>query len=211
MKKTLLALGTTLLMAAGSASAQTYYYDYGYGSDPYYYSYDSDRDGVQDRYDRYDNRYDPYDNRYDRYEYRYPVYSTSTYRGTGTGRYGDRDCDGVPNRYDRNDRYDYRSYDRDCDGIPNRFDRIDNRTYRARYSYVAPSRYYAPYGYRYSTYSVGGYLPRGYYGSTYYIDYRPYGLSPPPYGYSWVRVGNDVYMVRTSNGLIAEVVYSLFR
>jgi Ni/Co efflux regulator RcnB len=213
MKKTLLALGTTLLMAAGSASAQTYYYDYGYRNDPYYATYDSDRDGVQDRYDRYDNRYDRYDSRYDRYEYRYPVYSTTTYpRGSRYTTYsGDRDCDGVPNRYDRYDSYDRQRYDRDCDGVPNRFDRVDNRTYRARYSYSSPSRYAYPYGYTYgTTYSVGSYLPRGYYGSSYYIDYRPYGLSAPPYGYQWVRVGNDVYMVRTSNGLINEIVYSLF-
>jgi len=212
MKKTLLALSTTLLLAAGSASAQTYYYDYGYGNDPYYYTYDSDRDGVQDRYDRYDNRYDRYDYRYDRYDERYPVYSTTTTypRGSRYTRYSnDRDCDGIPNRYDTHDSYS--AMDRDCDGIPNRFDRVDDRTYRARYSYVAPSRYVVPYGYRYQTYNVGSYLPRGYYGSSYYVDYRPYGLSPPPYGYTWVRVGNDVYMVRNSNGLIAEVVYSLFR
>ena len=158
MKKTLLALSSALLLAAaGSAAAQTYYYDYGYGRDPQYYSYDSDRDGIQDRYDRNNTR------------------------------------------------------DRDCDGIPNRFDRVDDRTYRARMSYVSPSRYVTPYGYRYQTYSVGNYLPRGYYGSSYYVDYRPYGLSAPPYGYQWVRVGNDVYMVRTSNGLINEIVYSLFR
>jgi Ni/Co efflux regulator RcnB len=203
MKKTLLALTSTLLLAAGSASAQTYYYDYGYGDDPQYYSYDSDRDGVSDRYDRYDNRYDRYDDRYDRYDNRYRVYSDT--------RYGDRDCDGVPNRYDYNDSR-YRTRDRDCDGIPNRFDRIDNRTYRARVSYTAPSRFVMPYGYRYQTYSVGSRLPSSYYyGNTYYVDYRPYGLTPPPYGYHWVRVGNDVYMVRNNNGLIAEVVYSLFR
>ena len=208
MKKTLLALGTTLLLAAGSASAQTYYYDYGYGQDPYYYSYDSDRDGVEDRYDRYDNRYDRYDDRYDRYDNRYRVYSDTRY-GNGE-RYSDRDCDGVPNRYDYNDSRNYN--DRDCDGVPNRFDRIDNRTYRARVSYTAPSRYVIPYGYRsYRTYSVGSRLPSAYYSSNYYVDYRPYGLSPPPYGYNWVRVGNDVYLVRNNSGLIAEVVYSLFR
>jgi Ni/Co efflux regulator RcnB len=207
MKKTILALTSALLLAgASAASAQTYYYDYGYGSDPYYYDYDSDRDGVVDRLDRYDNRYSTYDDRYDRYDDRY-VYSRSD-------RYGrmsrDRDCDGLSDRYDRNDRYNAR--DRDCDGIPNRFDRIDDRTYRAVVRYYAPTRYYAPYGYRYGrTYTVGSYLPRSYYGSSYYVDYRPYGLSPPPYGYQWVRVGNDVYLVQTRNGLIMEAVMSLFR
>jgi Ni/Co efflux regulator RcnB len=206
MKKTILALTSALLLAgAGAATAQTYYYDYGYGQSPQYWSYDSDRDGVEDRYDRYDNRYDRYDDRYDRYDDRY-AYS-SRYNDRAMTR--DRDCDGVPNRYDYNDRYNAR--DRDCDGIANRFDRIDDRTYRARTRYSAPTRYYAPSGYRYQVYDVGTYLPRGYYGSSYYIDYRPYGLSPPPYGYRWVRVGNDVYMVQTRNGMIVEAVLSLFR
>ncbi|SOD29783.1 hypothetical protein SAMN05518800_5384 [Variovorax sp. YR752] len=35
--------------------------------------------------------------------------------------YGDRDRDGVPNRYDR---------DRDNDGVPNRYDRNPNNPYR---------------------------------------------------------------------------------
>jgi len=35
--------------------------------------------------------------------------------------YGDRDRDGVPNRYDR---------DRDNDGVPNRYDRSPNNPYR---------------------------------------------------------------------------------
>lgn len=34
--------------------------------------------------------------------------------------YGDRDRDGVPNRYDR---------DRDGDGVPNRYDRAPNHPY----------------------------------------------------------------------------------
>lgn len=189
MKKTAIALALLLAGAAGGAAAQSYYYDndyYDYDDRVIYYESDVDRDGISDRYDRYDNRYRRTDSRYLR----------------------DRDCDGVPDRYDYNDSRNVR--DRDCDGVPNRFDRINDRTYRARQSYYAP-RYAAPYGYRYAQYSVGSYLPRGYYGSSYYVDYRPYGLSPPPYGYTWVRVGNDVYLTSTRTGLIAEVIYSLFR
>ena len=189
MNKTAIALASALLLAgaSGSAAAQSYYDDGRYYDDRViYYESDMDRDGISDRYDRYDNRYSRTDRRYSR----------------------DRDCDGVPDRYDYNDRRNVR--DRDCDGVPNRFDRIDDRTYRARQSYSAP-RYVAPYGYRGTSFSVGSYLPRDYYGSSYYIDYRPYGLAPPPYGYSWVRVGNDVYLTSTRTGLIAEVIYSLFR
>ena len=57
---------------------------------PIYYQgarryHDRDRDGIPDRYDRYDNR------------------------ARSHGPYGDRDHDGIPNRYDRHDnrRYGY--------------------------------------------------------------------------------------------------------
>ena len=48
----------------------------------------------------------------------YSVGVTSGYRG---GAYGDRDLDGIPNRYDR---------DRDGDGVPNRYDRRPDNPYR---------------------------------------------------------------------------------
>lgn len=181
MRKIVIAIASVLLLsgAAGSASAQNRH-----GNDSYWS--DVDRDGIADRYDRYDNRY-----------------------GRGDARYvRDRDCDGLPDRYDRNDRRS--RHDRDCDGVPNRFDRIDNRTYQARTRYQGP-RYIAPRGYHEYRYRVGARLPSGYWGNAYYIDYRPYGLAPPPYGYRWNRVGNDVYLVSTRDGLIAEVIYSLFR
>jgi hypothetical protein len=41
---------------------------------------------------------------------------------------GDRDHDGIPNRYDRYD--NRRHWDRDHDGVPNRYDRHDDRKYR---------------------------------------------------------------------------------
>ena len=120
----------------------------------------------------------------------------------------DRDHDGVPNSRDR---YDNRGgRDRDCDGIVNRFDRHDGRHHYARRSYAGP-RYYEPRGYRYTRWTYGSRLPRGYWGDSYYIDYRPYGLAPPPRGYRWNRVGNDVYLVSVRDGLIAEAIYSLFR
>ena len=47
------------------------------------------------------------------------------------GAYGDRDRDGIPNRYDNYDNrrtWHQRGYgDRDHDGVPNRYDRFDNR------------------------------------------------------------------------------------
>jgi Ni/Co efflux regulator RcnB len=69
----------------------------------------------------------------------------------------------------------------------------------------------APYNYSYNRWDVGMRLPYGYYGSRYYLDNRAYGLAPPPYGYRWNRVGSDAYLISANSGLIAEVVYNLFR
>jgi Ni/Co efflux regulator RcnB len=125
----------------------------------------------------------------------------------------DRDCDNIPDRVDQNDRANVR--DMDCDGIQDWNDPYDDRGYRAIRSYSAP-RYYAPASYSSSyTYGtrwdVGSRMPYGYYDARYGVDYRPYGLAAPPYGYRWSRVGSDAYLVNVTNGLIAQAVYSLFR
>lgn len=58
----------------------------------------------------------------------------------------------------------------------------------------------------------GEHIPRAYVTErTYYItEPARYRLSPPPVGYEWVRVGDDVYLAQTQTGLIAQVVQSLF-
>ena len=132
--------------------------------------------------------------------------NVSTAKGHSDARnHNYRDCDGV-NR----DHHDNRNKKgKDCDGIANRFDHHDGRNHTARRSY-AGSRYVEPRDYRYARYNSGARLPQGYYGSGYYVDYQPYDLAPPPQGYRWNRVGNDVYLVSVRDGLIAEAVYSLF-
>jgi hypothetical protein len=57
------------------------------------------------------------------------------------GPYGDRDRDGIPNRYDRHDDRRGAYGDRDHDGIPNRYDRFDNRMARDRDGDGVPQRY----------------------------------------------------------------------
>mgnify|MGYP001148457347 CR=1 FL=1 len=79
----------------------------------------------------------------------------------------------------------------------------------ARRSFAGPA-YVQPRDYRYARYDYNSRLPKGYWGSNYYVDYQPYGLTPPPPGYRWNRVGNDVYMVSVRDGLILEAVYSMF-
>jgi Ni/Co efflux regulator RcnB len=112
-------------------------------------------------------------------------------------------------------------HDSDHDGIANHDDNYDNRWDKARFRYDRSHVYYAvtpysgpryvePVGYRYNRWQAGASLPRGYYGDPYYVNYQTYNLPSPPSGYRWNRVGNDVYLVETTNGLISEVVYSLF-
>lgn len=76
--------------------------------------------------------------------------------------------------------------------------------------YRAPSRYYRPRGYSLSSWSIGFRLPAAYYGSSYYVDYRPYGLSPPPWGCQWVRVEGDVLLVDLATGEVIDVLYGFY-
>lgn len=199
MKNTLIAMTSALLLTGTmsfAASAQSGYYerDDGYYSESTRYdnsyddSYNRPYSTVRDDIDR-DGVYDPYD----RYDNR-------------RGQSWDLDRDGMNDRYESNTRT-YR--DRDRDGIPNRYDNYDNRRYTAARRFQA-GRYYAPRNYRNVRYSIGSRLPVNYYGNNYYVDYRPYGLSAPPRGYRWNRVGNDAYLISITNGLVRDVMYSLF-
>lgn len=218
MKKTLLAITSALILTgamSSTASAQSGYYDrddnYSYDAyddhdddDRYDDRYsdsryrdlrdDFDRDGISDQYDTYDNRNNiswdrNRDGRNDRYQA------------------GNDDHDG---HYDSRDgRYDNRYNDNRYEHGDNRHDRRDNRRGLAQRRYQA-GRYYAPRGYRYVRYDIGSRLPQGYYGNNYYVDYRPYGLSAPPRGYRWNRVGSDAYLVSITNGVVRQVMYSLF-
>jgi Ni/Co efflux regulator RcnB len=76
--------------------------------------------------------------------------------------------------------------------------------------YSGPA-YVEPTGYHYTRYVAGTSLPSGYYGDPYYIsDYQTYSLPAPPDGYRWNRVGNDVYLVETTDGKVRDAVYDLF-
>lgn len=137
--------------------------------------------------------------------------------GYGDDAYGQSD-DGYGDsqrhaQYDRDTRRgEYRDDHRDRRlAHGNGHDRRDfGHSHKAGHRYQA-GRYMGPRGYRDSRWNVGTRLPAGYYGSSHYLDPRSYGLSYPTPGYRWNRVGSDAYMVSTSNGLIRDVIYSLFR
>lgn len=54
----------------------------------------------------------------------------------------------------------------------------------------------------------GQYMPRTYYDQRRYLITDPnlYQLRPPPPGYRWVQNGGNAYLVRQSNGVVADVV-----
>jgi Ni/Co efflux regulator RcnB len=115
------------------------------------------------------------------------------------GGYGHGDRHGYTRHRGHHDRYDYRHH--------------GGYVYRPRHHhhrYPAPAYYVRPHGYRTYRWASGHYLPRHYYGPTYYVDYGPYGLAVPPYGHRWVRYDNDVFLVALATGLIVDSVYGLF-
>lgn len=124
------------------------------------------------------------------------------------------------NRNDRNgwsNRDGWRSNDRNHDRRWSNNWRNDRRydwnSYRSsnRYHYRMP-RYYAPYrGYNYSRLSIGIFLNSGFYGNNYWInDPWSYRLPPAYGGYRWIRYYNDVLLVDTYTGEVADVIYNFF-
>jgi Ni/Co efflux regulator RcnB len=103
-------------------------------------------------------------------------------------------------RYDhRDDRHDRRDWDRN-DG----FRHYDGRRFD-RGRYVRPSGYY------YRSWRYGDHLPRAYYGHRYVVNnYYAYRLRPPPRGYHWVRVDNDVVLAAIASGVVVSAVFGIF-
>lgn len=76
--------------------------------------------------------------------------------------------------------------------------------------YRAPNPYFRPHGYQMRSWRGGDRLPLAYRGRQYYVDYRHYHLNPPPYGYRWVRVDNDVVLAAITTGVIMSVVQGFY-
>lgn len=91
------------------------------------------------------------------------------------------------------------------------WDRRDTRRYYAPRTYRPSYVYVAPRGYRSMRWNVGHRMPPPFYARPYYIDPLAYQLRMPPRGYRWVRVDRDVYLVSVASGLIADVLYGIFR
>lgn len=83
-----------------------------------------------------------------------------------------------------------------------------NRQADQRYhwnSYQRPSGWYS------RRWAFGMILPSLFWSRDYWIDsYWDYGLMDPPYGYVWVRNGDDAMLVNVETGDILSVEYGLF-
>ena len=66
-------------------------------------------------------------------------------------------------------------------------------------------------GFYYHRWIYGEFLPFGWYDQSYWVgNYWDYGLPVPPFGYNWVRVGDDVLLINLQTGFVAEVIYGVF-
>lgn len=100
---------------------------------------------------------------------------------------------------------------RNLDNRPRQFDARDYR-----HNYQAEQRYHwrpyeRPRGWYQRRWVYGEVLPQFFWAPNYLIsDFWMFGLAIPPYGYEWVRYGDDALLVSTYNGQILQVVYGVF-
>jgi Ni/Co efflux regulator RcnB len=86
----------------------------------------------------------------------------------------------------------------------NGYERRADKPYKAK-------RYQPPRGYQARQWRHGDKLPTAYRSKSYVVDYRTYHLAPPPRGYQYVRVNNDVVLTAIASGVIASVITQLFQ
>jgi Ni/Co efflux regulator RcnB len=128
-----------------------------------------------------------------------------------TAQADNRDRDRHERHYDRRDD----RHDRDWDRRDNRHDGRDwDRDHGFRHydgRRFDRGRYARPHGYYYRSWRYGDHLPRAYYGRRYIVnDYYAYRLRPPPRGYHWVRVDNDIVLASIASGIVVSAVFGIF-
>jgi Ni/Co efflux regulator RcnB len=73
------------------------------------------------------------------------------------------------------------------------------------------SAYRGPKGYHGQRFHRGEKLSPAYRSAAYRVDYRRYNLAPPPRGYEYVRVNNDVVLTAVATGVVTAVLMDLFQ
>ena len=116
----------------------------------------------------------------------------------------------------------YRGY-----GHPGRYQGYPQRRFNHRnanhfweraweHNYHAYNRYHwrpylRPHGWYAHQWRFGMYLPYLFWTRNYWItNYWNFGLSQPPYGYIWVREGNNALLINEQDGYILQVIYNIF-
>lgn len=112
---------------------------------------------------------------------------------------------------DHNDRRDNRQAERHYDKRMDHAERKYDRHVRKAEKRYRAAAYRQPPGYRYHQWNRGERLPPAYRGEAYRVDYRAYRLPPPPRGYYYTRVDNDVLLTAAATGVIATVIAGLFQ
>lgn len=99
----------------------------------------------------------------------------------------------------------------DWNRFPRNFDRRDyQRNFHAE-RHFHWGEYHRPYGWYYRRWSYGDILPALFWGRDYWItDYWMFDLQIPPYGYTWVRYGDDALLINIYTGEVLEVEYGVF-
>lgn len=110
--------------------------------------------------------------------------------------------------YHDNHRKAERQYERRMD----RAEREYNKDVRKAERKYRAAAYKRPQGYQYRNWNRGDRLPPAYRADRYRItNYNTYRLPPPPRGYYYTRVDNDVVLTAAATGIIASVVVGLFQ
>ncbi len=97
----------------------------------------------------------------------------------------------------------------------NRYPRQFDRNVYQR-NYTSPQHFHwrtynRPSGWYYQRWVFGQILPRIFWAQDYWLtDYWMFGLPVPPYGYEWVRYGDDALLINIRTGEVLQVVYGLF-
>jgi Ni/Co efflux regulator RcnB len=109
---------------------------------------------------------------------------------------------GVFHGYDGRDYRQGEAYSGDRRGFANEF--RSAQKFRAG-AYRRPGGWYA------HQWRHGEILPPIFWTHDYWLlDYWLFSLSPPPYGYVWVRYGSDALLIDQHTGEIVEVIYGAF-
>ena len=71
--------------------------------------------------------------------------------------------------------------------------------------------YQRPQGWYFQRWVFGMVLPTLFWTRQYWIEnYREFRLPDPPYGYVWVRYGDDALLVNVRSGYILQTIYDIF-